>query len=493
MKTLKCEMCGSVDLVKQDDLYVCQHCSTKYSLEDVKKLIVGGKVEIEGTVKIDNSEKIEKLYELARCARREESSLTAIKYYEMILLERPNDWEAYFFSIYFQARETKIAYIASWARRVHACLDRVFNLITENSPKEEQDINMRMVAVYTKKISLDLATAALTNYRRMDKSIRSHGVKDFEESVTAALSTLNDLGSLLIRKATLKDTAIETWKSVISFVEQKDCDSSIAIKWEGNTAKKLLSSVSDIFTEQEINAILYRAKNVILKEDLDKVRDELLNLKSTPLREEVLAKIEEEKASIMELHCVRNAKVRLEWTLTLNPVKKAFRFVEGYPHQRLQSAQIAFKDIVSVCWIGSSNFGIRYGENLSININFPSYCADVEKRFFELYWPIVKKDNPNIRDVKKGKGCYVATCVYGSYDCPQVWTLRRYRDDTLGSTWYGRAFIRTYYAISPTLVKWFGKTKWFKKMWKGSLDRMVKKLQDKGVENTPYEDKDWSK
>ena len=25
-------------------------------------------------------------------------------------------------------------------------------------------------------------------------------------------------------------------------------------------------------------------------------------------------------------------------------------------------------------------------------------------------------------------GCYVATCIYGSYDCPQVWTLRRYRD-----------------------------------------------------------------
>ena len=88
-------------------------------------------------------------------------------------------------------------------------------------------------------------------------------------------------------------------------------------------------------------------------------------------------------------------------------------------------------------------------------------------------------------------GCYVATCVYGSYDCPQVWTLRRFRDNTLGSTWYGRAFIRTYYAISPTLVKWFGKTNWFKKMWRGTLDRMIKNLEENGVENTPYEDKDW--
>ena len=88
-------------------------------------------------------------------------------------------------------------------------------------------------------------------------------------------------------------------------------------------------------------------------------------------------------------------------------------------------------------------------------------------------------------------GCYVATCVYGSYDCPQVWTLRRFRDDTLGATWYGRLFIRTYYAISPTLVKWFGNTKWFKKLWKGKLDSMVAKLQAKGVEDTPYADKNW--
>lgn len=93
--------------------------------------------------------------------------------------------------------------------------------------------------------------------------------------------------------------------------------------------------------------------------------------------------------------------------------------------------------------------------------------------------------------VEAGGGCYVATAVYGSYDCPQVWTLRRFRDYTLAETWCGRAFIRTYYAISPTLVKWFGHTEWFKKMWKGRLDRMVANLNAEGVEDTPYEDKKW--
>ena len=93
----------------------------------------------------------------------------------------------------------------------------------------------------------------------------------------------------------------------------------------------------------------------------------------------------------------------------------------------------------------------------------------------------------NIMDANTG--CYVATCVYGSYDCPQVWTLRRFRDYTLDATWYGRAFIKCYYAISPTLVKWFGNQKWFKTFWKKQLDHMVSKLNQKGIDNTQYHDK----
>ena len=92
---------------------------------------------------------------------------------------------------------------------------------------------------------------------------------------------------------------------------------------------------------------------------------------------------------------------------------------------------------------------------------------------------------------KDSGGCYVATAVYGSYNCPEVWTLRRFRDFTLAESWYGRAFIRAYYAISPTLVKWFGNTAWFKNIWKPALDRMVKQLNASGVENTPYTDKTW--
>lgn len=88
-------------------------------------------------------------------------------------------------------------------------------------------------------------------------------------------------------------------------------------------------------------------------------------------------------------------------------------------------------------------------------------------------------------------GCYIATTIYGSYDCPEVWTLRRFRDLKLTESVFGRAFIKLYYSTSPTLVKWFGKTLFFKKTFKPILDKLVYVLQHEGVESTPYKDIEW--
>lgn len=88
-------------------------------------------------------------------------------------------------------------------------------------------------------------------------------------------------------------------------------------------------------------------------------------------------------------------------------------------------------------------------------------------------------------------GCYIATSIYGSYDCPEVWTLRRFRDFKLAESVLGRAFIKLYYSTSPTLVKWFGKTLFFKKTFKPILDKLVYVLQHKGVKSTPYKDREW--
>ena len=80
-----------------------------------------------------------------------------------------------------------------------------------------------------------------------------------------------------------------------------------------------------------------------------------------------------------------------------------------------------------------------------------------------------------------GGGCYVATCVYGSYDCPEVWTLRRYRDTKLSKSWFGKRFVHVYYAVSPKIVEVFGNKKWFNRLLKPILNKIVRKLQNSGI------------
>ena len=140
---------------------------------------------------------------------------------------------------------------------------------------------------------------------------------------------------------------------------------------------------------------------------------------------------------------------------------------------------------------GYNNYGDVYSTNM-INFNLRTelineydQCVAIIKQLEPSYVPI------KIYRISTKKGCYVATCIYGSYDCPQVWTLRRYRDFCLAQTWYGRLFIRIYYTFSPTIVKMFGKTEWFNNICKPQLDRIVTKLNKEGYISNTYNDKNW--
>lgn len=83
-------------------------------------------------------------------------------------------------------------------------------------------------------------------------------------------------------------------------------------------------------------------------------------------------------------------------------------------------------------------------------------------------------------------GCYVATAVYGSYECRQLWVLRRWRDTSLASTVSGRAFTRFYYATSPFFVSTFGARTWFGRFFRPSLDGLVARLVRSGTSDAPY-------
>lgn len=111
------------------------------------------------------------------------------------------------------------------------------------------------------------------------------------------------------------------------------------------------------------------------------------------------------------------------------------------------------------------------------------------ERLLYAYGRKIRKYHPHFTAPRlKKAGCYVATAIYGSYDCGPVWVLRRYRDDTLAKSRFGRLFIRCYYAVSPGLVRLFGQSRWFSRLIRPRLNRLVSRLMAEGVSDLPYSD-----
>ncbi len=337
----KCPNCGaSIQLDNERSEGFCSYCGSKVKVEEAQKLM------IQGTVKVDTSDELANLYQIARRAKDADNSENAHKYYDMILVKDPNSWEATFYVTYYQAMQCKIAEITSAAYSIRNCEETVLDLIKSNVEKEEQ--NNTLIEIYVKLMSISsmLFNAAKNHYENIDVQIQANFLQEYIYKAAASAEIMYEFGNLIISK----------------FGDEY-----------GNTAS-------------------------------------------------------------------------LAW-------KDAIEIHKDY---------------------------VKYLQDKDSNIkNIEEYVQKIQK-FDSTY------QKP---EVETSAGCYIATSIYGSYDCPEVWILRRFRDDTLDNYWAGRSFIKTYYAISPTLVKWFGKSSIFKGIFTPILNHMVSTLKKKGVSDMPYNDK----
>lgn len=167
MKAIVCEMCGSQDLIKQDGYYVCQNCGTKYDPEEAKKLMID--------VKLDNSDAAKKWYQLARQARDSNDAESAAKYYELILQENPDDWEAYFYNTYFRAMQTKIAFISNAANMVANITTSLFQKIKKLPDTTQQKLAASEVYLRVKQLAILLESNARSTYKSSLNSMMGKG------------------------------------------------------------------------------------------------------------------------------------------------------------------------------------------------------------------------------------------------------------------------------------------------------------------------------
>ncbi len=149
MKQLKCEMCGSTDLVKQDGMFVCQVCGTKYSVEEAKKMMIEGTVEVQGTVQVDNSSYVKKYLENARRAKAKEDWEETEKYYNMVEQNDPNNIEAIFYSAYGKAKTSLVSDDIYRRQAAFKVLNNCISIIDDKyqvEEKKENEIAIRSMA-----------------------------------------------------------------------------------------------------------------------------------------------------------------------------------------------------------------------------------------------------------------------------------------------------------------------------------------------------------
>lgn len=407
MKQLTCEMCGSTDMLKQDGVFVCQSCGCKYSVEEAKKMMVEGVVEVTGTVKVDDSARIDNYYTMAESAYQVGNKQETENYCNKIIEIDISYYKAWFLK----------GKAVGWQSRTRfgetvQCFDKA----VDNAP---EDI-----------------------------------VEDFKADVAAELCSF-----------------------IIPYL-QKDCD---------QFSKRPTENVA-----HDIIVVLHMAKLLSVRSLLNKC-----GVKPAEFYNELVTMVSNDVVTVWE------DDILVEYTKSNFPSEYSWKyFIDGgigcisiltevvdLSEDGKQAIRIHEKLIEMSVECINSRYRDSNGNWWDLNAERKQELNDLIEKSHQC----IKKHDPSYEIPKPSHhtGCYVATAVYGSYDCPQVWTLRRFRDYTLAKTWYGRAFIRTYYAISPTLVKWFGNTEWFKKMWRGTLDRMVANLNADGVEDTPYEDKVW--
>ena len=523
MKQLTCEMCGSTDLVKQDGLFVCQSCGCKYSVEEAKKMMIEGEV----TVRVNREEEVENTVKLIFKFIEEKNWGKAQEYCEKVFIMDAENPQAFLALAMIDMKVHRLSFALGLPERIKWYKNFSRN---KNYLRAKAAANKRSDVVVLRAIEKvesgfweqkgfvfykDKGTGAvsLCYYKWTEDVVElpqnlSNGGRDYAIYNKAFEDVGYRIKTIKIPQAVfwIWPHAFDGCTSLVNFEVSEEntkfqaIDGSLYEKGRNGEKKlvKLVDGKKETLNkfEETFYSAYEKAKASLLSDYLHTRQAAFRTLIRCVSLIEDHFDINKEKENRQIIEKISADIIGIARSVYVHHKIKTIECFSGLGNEFVTSLRnIAVRIPNKKDRVFYYKYALKHAEFILENGSLakPQIWKDI---IMELHREIHAIDSthsipPRAPRAGKKQACYVATCVYGSYDCPQVWVLRRYRDNTLGSTWYGRAFIRAYYAISPTLVKWFGKTKWFKKMWKGKLDRMVKKLQDNGVADTPYKDKEW--
>lgn len=632
MKKIICEMCGSNDLLKKDNVFVCQSCGTKYSVEEAKKMMVEGVVEVKGNVNVKNAAQLDNLLKLAHSSFDSKNYAQAEDFCNQVIAMDTNNYEAWKLkgeSINYQINVKNPRIL-----EVYNCIMTSYRVLNpEEKKKHKDEIFTSMydclkgeIEFWVEQFEVQRPTSSMLNKvkttfvdckEKMRDALIEFGYDDkivqkYIESLTAYFILLADVECLQTWQSTvfynyyrngfddeyrptasilqtyitegdnlinLLEFCIENFNDKVDVVSKASIYRDIIFFNEqlckGKSYKRMISTTTNgygavldkheywdedkaltkeaiVARNIEIASCKEEIEKLFTEDNKNKTTEELINsgleyLKNTGYNE--FAKYRFDEVVIKEPNLAVGYLGKAAcFALEKNTEACVEQIIEASEHE-IKDKKSAVKKLINMhygdldytllmCATEEYNYeAVKYLIELGADVNAitsesnitalwiicsdkinqdyveearniasilidnnadPNITSDEGVDLFNKYTDyeisnMLLNKYPNLErgTVPSRNGCYVATCVYGSYDCPQVWTLRRFRDYTLAKTWYGRLFIHTYYAVSPTIVKLFGNTKLFKKIWKDKLDKLVNKLQNNGIKDTPYHDRKW--
>ncbi|WP_313133596.1 hypothetical protein [Anaerocolumna sp.] len=202
MKQLVCEMCANTDILKQDGVFVCQSCGIKYSVEEAKKMMTEGTVEVTGTVKEDNSDDVNNYLDMANTALLGGNGNEAFNYANEALEINPKLYKAW--TIKMKSIES-VGIIGD--PRITEVLSNGKNAI-EFSPTDKKDEVKKEVYGYYLSQALDLlqvATSEIEDVASIKRIFQSFAAANFWSK---SINTLNADSSFVYLMEGLTNNAL---------------------------------------------------------------------------------------------------------------------------------------------------------------------------------------------------------------------------------------------------------------------------------------------
>lgn len=129
-------------------------------------------------------------------------------------------------------------------------------------------------------------------------------------------------------------------------------------------------------------------------------------------------------------------------------------FINFYVFAYINSIENSHEKINIIIQNLDCNNDFTYSKNKFV-IEFHKICSRIYDEVASMdYMVLVNVMHNGYIKKQENKNCYIATLAYGDINHPQVELLRDYRDNKLEKTILGNSFIKLYYAVSPTIVKY---------------------------------------